>query len=365
MERPRTLERLREAKWGLLEIAVIAILLAFSVGAYSSLSLEWFDKSKVAIASAALFFACVLYISFRHTRDHHLSATLESAVLVNAENEIVSIPEYQVSEDVKNYLDSAFSENPALRRQWDQNPLREMWGPPTSRPPSRDFPSAKLIREVYEYALLEELGSHLEDYFSNTSNRNSNLRVYERNDLPDVLLANRFLELFSRNMEDRPAFSNDDHTPPASGGRVVIQMGPNGYYAHFELTLPKGSALKREQSGKLTITGPAFRMLLDVEFNGFGADVPLDFLADYVGTDALAINAYQVKVHVDVHVRRSYIFGGRRWEEHLWVDSLVSQYEKNFDLNKYLERINWPVVSAVLRTINVRDGRQNNVTPGA
>ncbi|MGW2226605.1 hypothetical protein [Streptomyces formicae] len=356
MEREgKLLERLQEAKWGVVEIVVLATVLAFSIGVFSSLAMEWLSNRSVAIASVACTLLCLVYIALRHTRDRKLNANIESTFIVDDDHNMITIPEYDASEAVARYFEGAFAENSALRRQWEREPLESMREMVDGRMQIRNVASAKLIREVYEYAILEDLTTHLSDYFNGFAGRDEDLHTYERNDLPDVLLANRFLELFSRDMADRDAFGPDDGPP--DGGRVVMQTGPGGYFHHFELTLPTGSTLRREGNSTLVISGPAFQMKISVQFRGTASRIPFGHVRHYVGADPFAVHAYQVRINVQVLVRRSFIFGGRRWNNHLWVDSLVDSLVERFSLERHLTRINWPMVAATLHCLDVRDRR--------
>ncbi|MGW1715408.1 hypothetical protein [Streptomyces sp. NPDC002156] len=354
----KLLERLQEAKWGVLEIVVLATALAFSIGVFSSLSMEWLSNRTVAVASAACTLLCLVYIFMRHTRDRRLNADINSTFIIDGDHKMVPIPKYNASETVARHFEGAFAENPALRRQWEREPLESMRQRVNGQMHIRSVASAKLIREVYEYAILEDVTTHLADYFNGYSGREEDLRTYERNDLPDVLLANRFLELFSRDMADRDAFRFDDDPP--DGGRVVMQTGPGGYFHHFELTLPTGSTLRREDNSNLVISGPAFQMKISVQFRGTGSPMPFDYLAHYVGADPLSVHAFKVQIDIQVLVRRSFIFSGRRWSDHLWVDSLVDRLVERFSVERHLARINWPVVAATLHCLNIRDGRTNS-----
>lgn len=353
----KLLERLQEAKWGVLEIAVLATALAFSIGVFSSLAMEWFSNESVAVASAACTLICLVYISIRHTRDRKLNADIEAAFILDSEHKMIPILEYGASEAAAEYFEEAFVENPALRRQWEREPLESMVHQVNGRTHIRTVASTKLIREVYEYAVLEDLTTHLADYFNGYSGREGDLHTYERNDLPDVLLANRFLELFSRDMADRDAFHSDDDS--SNGWQVVSRSGPGGYFNRFELTLPKGSTLRREDNSTLVISGPAFQMRISIHFSGMTSGIPFDHLEHYVGVDPTSVNAYEVGINIQVLVRRSFIFGGRRWNDHLWVDSLVESLAERFSLANHLARINWPMVAATLHCLDVRDARIN------
>lgn len=80
--------------------------------------------------------------------------------------------------------------------------------------------SAELLAEAVEYLVLDKISTHLTDYFNEESFAEQNLKVYRREDVPDILLRNRFLETFSRPTEQRPAFM-DLGTPEMQSSIVL------------------------------------------------------------------------------------------------------------------------------------------------
>ena len=57
-------------------------------------------------------------------------------------------------------------------------------------------PDRRLILEATEYFLLRMLSTHLTNYFNDEKFKEENLTKLERKDIPQVLLENRFLNLF-------------------------------------------------------------------------------------------------------------------------------------------------------------------------
>jgi hypothetical protein len=91
------------------------------------------------------------------------------------------------------------------------------------------------------------------------------LSTYGRKDIPSVLLTNTFLELFSRPMAERPAFvgfgTDNENTVYAIGADGVI-------FEKFDLTLPKGSAVKRPEKNKIVIETKKVKILMVVRYDG-------------------------------------------------------------------------------------------------
>ena len=154
------------------------------------------------------------------------SHTYEAFIISGpAKDNITFVPEYNLSEEVYRFIDSAFAENSALKSRWESVRSKSKL---SSENESSEFEfrkyepteKHKLLIMAIEYFLISRLSHHLDEYFHNKSLEN--ITKYERKDIPSVLLSNSFLELFSRPMNERPAFidfGQSDNTVAAwSGG---------------------------------------------------------------------------------------------------------------------------------------------------
>ena len=117
---------------------------------------------------------------------------------------------------------SPLSSENELKKMWDKGPVDKglHYDKDTGKVSCATGKGHQLIIEATEYYVLEKLSSHLTDYFNRPHFDEQELHTFARNDIPDVLLSNRFLELFSKPMEDRPLFSTED-SPPHQKGRGV------------------------------------------------------------------------------------------------------------------------------------------------
>ncbi len=188
------------------------------------------DASIALGTGAVLLVAASFYLTRQMVGRRVHRRQFEGFVVYNSEqNELVAVPRYEFSEDVMQYLKSAFTENPALKASWEREPLSKF----RSREGNG---SARLVIEAAEYFFLSRLATHLEDYFNQARFSKPQIRTYGRGDVPDILFSNRLLELFSRPMEEREAFMDESFE---EGPReIVAAYGADGYYEKFELVLP-------------------------------------------------------------------------------------------------------------------------------
>jgi hypothetical protein len=134
-------------------------------------------------------------------------------ILDRKKKELITIPRYKFSETLSRCFHHAFVENHDIKLVWDKSI-------PTSRhsidkgdiwenkeelndQAIKQFlnsPDKNLIKEATEYFLIDELSLHLSSFFNNKF-KQQNVQQFHRQDIPTILISNRFLDLFSRPMK--------------------------------------------------------------------------------------------------------------------------------------------------------------------
>lgn len=269
---------------------------------------------------------------------------------------IGTVPGYKLAEKISMYQKSAFEENEALRQQWEEEPLVEYLKYDEEEGVlnvDKSISSYQLLIELLEYFIIEELSTHLTDYFNQNNFDESNLKEYSRSDIPQLLLNNRFLELFSRPMQDRPAF-NDDHEGP---GRVVMSGGfGKPLFSRFDLVLPSESVVKRLDDGRIEIDGKHLRIVFSATWTGGGAVLPPSFQKHYLGIEGRGddrnVNATTVDVNIGVHFKYRSLLTRTGWEHYKWVGPFISKVRERVDRNFFFDKIDWPMIEAMLRCRN-------------
>lgn len=338
------LSRLMMLKGGFVDILLVAIALSLSVGIFGSVSIELFDLATLTVLIISLISVLLLVIFLAHRILKGLERTIRyKGSLVFRESELglipVEVPEYEISENVTKYLMSAFSENPALKKIWDDNPIECI---PTQKG-KRELNSNSLISQVIEYVILDELSMHIEAYFANNGIDHSVLKEHSREDLPDFLFKNKFFDLFTKPMNERTPFMNHDENSP---GRVVWASGEGGaIFNHFELILPEGALLKRANNGAIRILTKVFELSIRPRFEGYGSVWPRQFEQLYLGLAHFdETHTYQFNLDIEIKFNQFSLLAGKGWEYYGWADSLLDKLESYVDDEKFLENIGWKTV---------------------
>ncbi len=263
----------------LVEMIVVAVLLSFGVNLIASqiITFTIFSPIMAILLGVILCLISVSYLIVRLFGKRRESRTYKAFLIYNKKtNEIVPVPRYEFSEEIYQYFRCAFAENPALKTLWEKEPLKNILLNNGDNFKLRK--SVNLLLEAVEYFVLDKLSIHSTDYFNTKSLKEENLEEYSREDIPDVLLRNRFLELFSRPMEDRPAFVNEIFSEDKDE-EVVYVVDPDGYmYNKFELILPKNSTVRRLKDNKIEIETNKLKMTITVRFDGTNTDLPDGFV---------------------------------------------------------------------------------------
>jgi hypothetical protein len=346
----------------LVEVLVVAVLLAFAInllaGALPNL-LAWPASFIVSLS----FFVAIAAIAFLFRR---LYSRLPRRVVKGffvfdaKNNRVIEVPRYEFVEELCRYLQGAFAENPALKSLWDEQPLRrlENRSDPSRFLQERKTYAAALIREALEYFLIDHFSLHIGSYFQKGGLKEERLQVFQRRDIPQVLLSNRFMELFTRSLEERTPFHGMRAwrgEEPGRGeelGTVVRALGEGGaLYHRFNLVLPSGSAVVRLPDDAIRIATKRLSLELRTEFGGSWENLPREFERKYLGLERPGgpgeYNAYGVSIEVRVSFRLLALFTRSAWDYYHWVDSFLDSLENDFCKESFFARINWELALTV------------------
>ena len=235
------------------------------------------------------------------------------------------------------------AENKALGRAWADSTLSgfDITDKGFQR---RASAAAKLAQEAVEYFVLHKFSLHLSEHFNNNP-RVSDKEVQRigRQDVPSVLLDNRFLELFSKPMDEREAFmAQSGQAHPPQDRIVVWATGKGGaIFDHFELILPTGAVISRIDPASVRVRTERLSMQIGVGFEGFSTVLPRRFGEFYLGVRFDDINSYMVNLRIDVKFAWWALFTPAGWEYYRWLDSFVEEISKAFSFERFIADVGW------------------------
>jgi hypothetical protein len=335
-------------------VVAVALALAISLIATAAPQLAGFGNEATLVIGCVLFVLCLSYFYARLRPSLAKTCKFRGVLAVDKSNNPVRIERYGFAEKAQRYVSALGAENKALGQTWARG--------------GTNFPNQhrmqlnrELTHQLIEYFVLNELSLHLSEYFESDRNVDSTLVAHiKRVDIPQILFSNRFLELFSKPLDQRDAFM-DGKKP--QDGEVVFAIGKDGQlFDHFELALPKGTRLSRTPVGVKLKTR---RFVLDINpiYDGFSTNLPSDFENLYMGCKFDTIDRYLVQLEVKMKFRWWSLMTPTGWDFYEWIDSFVDRIELTFSFEKFTQDIGWQSAhSTAIALQNTMQSSQNRLT---
>lgn len=342
----------------LTEVVLLTLAVAFGVNLVSTVLASWMPKWLTLTIGAAFGLVPILYVAWNRLKAVVHETGIDGFLMLDREdNELLEVPDYDLADDAVRYLSAAFAENPALRRQWDEEPLMKDLLTSTRRGPSL---SGRLVNELIEYIVIDRLSVTLGDHFNSTGFSKDKLRTYRRADLPDILLKNRFLELFSRDIADRDGFETDSAKSDDGWILVATSNAAGAYYHRFELTLPSDSTIKRTDNNALLIEGPTLTARISTSVPGYGGKAPSSLHRLYLGHSGWDVHDLNVRIDVQVTIKRQLFLRREALQYSVWIEDVLEDLAESFSGERFVERIQWPLLEAAVQVFE-RDERGHKI----
>jgi hypothetical protein len=295
-------------------------------------------------------------------------------IVDHVEKKVIPVNRYPYSINLSRYLESACAESQDIRMVLE----RSIYVPDTMIKIPREnideeeivrkervaakkimaTPDRRLILEATEYFVLRMLSTHLTNYFNDEKFKEQNLTKLERKDIPQVLLENRFLNLFSKPMEERVAASFEDRyiSKSTQGGSGES----NTDFRHFHLILPTKAKVSRTGENTCEITTEKFTLRVSILYLGADEFLPADFEKYYLRlqeyyqrSNPSMVKEKAIEIEVKVFFKNSIFFSTTGIQYYEWLDSYLDKLEEEFSRPYFFKKIGWDSVSTLLDCINM------------
>lgn len=359
----KTIEAFKNQKSELNSIIVYSVVLGISVNIISGILSVMFD---IPLWLNLIIWVCIslgVIVISQIIKLCKLKTKIKFDCLFIADesqkNKLIGIPNYKISIDMKEYFESAFSENSAYKTIWEDSGLDKL-GEEKSLKTANE--SKKLLLEMLEYCILEHFSTFIGDYY-NLRNITKKTVSYSGNDIPDVLLKNRFLKLFSEDPKNRAAFCTDNkhricmiekcNDKSDDSGTVVYMTGSNGaIYRRFELNIPKGSTVFRENNNTIVVDTKLFTLRCKVVFDGFSTVVEQDFYRHYLHKIYHpGFHDWKYFIEIDVKYKFTSLLKFWDWKYYNWLDEYILKLSNYCDINVFYKNIGWEKAKTILRIL--------------
>jgi hypothetical protein len=269
---------------------------------------------------------------------------------------------YQLGYYLKHYLDAAFAERPAVRALWDKNPISDLSVSNENEREGDPAKSLELVRQAAEYFVLSSFSTRLSDHFRSEQYTDQELDTLSHTDIPDVLLQNRFMQIFFEPMENRAAFLNEPSADPSAGKVVLAEASSGALYERFELVLPKGWKIKRSSINQIEVFTRKFVLIVKTDCPGYAINLPRSYGTDYLRLDSmrdeggLRYSPFCLDVSIRIVPRRTWLVTPRGWHYYRWIDEWIEDLEPNVSLEAYLAQIGWETAETTFRILRSESG---------
>lgn len=270
---------LKEKK-SVVQIIIVSIILAIGIRFIGQGLTEilGFTKLNNIYFGLIFLFIAVYFFAFSLFSQKEKEYSIKGFVIYDkSTNKIVDVPEYEFAEKLKKYFDSSFSENKGLEKIWNKYKVDDHSDLANSTT-GRD-----ILFQATEYFFIRSLSNHLMVYFHPDRFKSSKLVTYKRNDIPQILFENSFLELFSKSMDKREAFVDISNGYNDNPKITHLSFERKGHlWENFILTLPKNCKVTKPSKNALKFKTNRIELVIENEITGMTTEVSRNFLKYYV-----------------------------------------------------------------------------------
>lgn len=301
-------------------------------------------------------------------------------IVDHVEKKVIPVNRYPYSINLSRYLESACAESQDIRMVLE----RSIYVPDTTIKIPREkidevgiereeraaakkliaIPDRRLILEATEYFVLRMLSTHLTNYFNDEKFKEEYLTKLERKDIPQVLLENRFLNLFSKPMEERVTASFEDRYVPKNTRDGSGES--NADFSHFHLILPTKAKVSRTDEKTCEITTQKFTLSVAILYSGADELLPADFEKYYLRlqeyyqrSNPSMVKEKAIEIEVKVFFKNSIFFSRTGLQYYEWLDSYLDKLEEEFSTSYFFKKIGWDSVSTLMDCLS-RGGEHFN-----
>jgi hypothetical protein len=358
----------------LIKLLLAACILAMGTSLIANFLTNYFKNSMFVtlllggglILLIAIYFFCIII------REAEKEIEIKGLIAIEKKNNKVRpILRYKFSENLSDTMDAVFLENEALKSNWEEDFKKQETEKksqskveqPTENENLKEKKedtgyfaivrliedikdkekkkSDKILEEIVEYMIIQQLSTHLSSYFNNYG-QDKLIKEYTRTDFPEILLQNRVVNMLSTPFEDRAIFvkAGMNRNPPK--GEIVSIFGNDGSrFTRFDLVLPIGSTIKRPEAGVLTVENNRIFLQIEIHYKGFGAVLPKGFEQNYLGLEMRELDTKKMNIILKYKIKPLALFYRSRWNYHNWVDSFADRLIEFFSFDNFVDNVNW------------------------
>lgn len=341
-------EQAKENKKNIINIVWISILLALSINLLSYGLCELLNLKEYYFYIGLEFLIIGLFfVIFKTSRISNAEFKIEGFYIVDKNSDIIKIPQYDLSDDMATYLKSAKAENKAISTIIKNENFRlDIINQKDYFIEVKKSESLKILEELISYSLLKQISYCTENYFKNVNlPKGSELIELKRENLPDIVLKNRFFRMFTEPMENRSQFLKKEDVKVFKNRNKNVCMSyadEGAFYENFEIKLPKGTKVFIDKNDYI-IDLKYFILKFRVNCMGYSTVTPRKFQELYIGSYG---NEYMFETKFKINFKNSFLFKKVNQKMYDWIDDLFIRLSSYLSKDVFFQKIQWERIYA-------------------
>ena len=278
--------------------------------------------------------ACVLYVAICYVKEYlgcsSYEVNVESVISVDDEKNVIPIDRFRFSEDLHCAVVSVLSENKAYEVLWEDAFTWKI---------DEGKKGKGFVKEFLDYLFIKWISLKLNSYFQLFEKGTT--EIIGREQIPDVLIKNRVIELISKPYEEREKFLKTINQKDPDNGKIVYAEGEDGVvFDMLEIELPRKSSVYRE-GNVLIIRNRNFEIRFESDFMGFGSVLPRYFEEFYLNRSMRNTHNYLVNVKMTIKLKPFFLLSVRDWKYLGWLDQIGDEFVEYFSFDEFVNRIGY------------------------
>ena len=356
--------KIKEEKNTSVNIVIFSVILSTIINIVSSSLCDLWNISPIIhIVLGVITIIILIVVSLLYKISKLNSTTKFNGMFIIDEtnkNHLIKIPDYKINNNMCDYLESAFVENKAIQSNWENGNFQMIETPPYNdkqKTHAKCNDSVNLLLELIEYSILENFSTFISDYF-NSLNLLSKIEEWPKESVPDIFFSNRFLKLFSEEMNNRSMFVDVHQTNAIieHGERIIASYKNGAMYRRFDLYLPKGTKIYKNNNS-ITIDTKLFVVTIEYLYDGFSTVIGNDFYRYYIGKEhKFNYSEYEFNINVHVKYKWTSIFKIFDWKYYNWLDEYIFRLQHYCDKKTFIKDIGWNYNKTLIKVLkNIRE----------
>jgi hypothetical protein len=278
--------------------------------------------------------ACLLFVALYYIKDYFgyssYEIKLKTVLSVDKDKKVIGISRFRFSEDFSEIYNSVMSENKAYLALWEDAFSWEN---------EKDDKGKKFVNEFLEYLFIHWISLKLNSYFAEIDENAT--EIIGREQIPDVLIKNRVIELITKPFEEREKFQKRMKEKGIGEGKIVYMNGEDGVvFDRLEIELPRKSKVYRE-GNTLVINNRNFDIRFDADFQGFGNVLPLYFESFYMNRSHDNVHNYMISLKMAIKLKPFFLLSFKDWEYLGWIDKIGDKFIEYFSFDEFVNNIGY------------------------